>query len=55
MPRPQREHDGDVATAEGHLSITGSRTGKSYQVQITDRAIRATDLRQIEAPNGDGS
>jgi len=55
MPQPQPEHDGDVATAEGHLSITDSRTGKSYRVQISDGAIRATDLRQIKAPdNGVG-
>ena len=45
MPRPQREHDGDVATAEGHLSITDSRTGKSYQVEITDGRRTPVRLR----------
>ena len=31
------------------LTITDNRTGKQYEVPITDGAIRATDLRQIKA------
>ena len=30
------------------LSITDNRTGKSYEVQITDGTIKALDLRQIK-------
>ena len=33
--------------SEGMLQITDSRTGRNYQVPITDGAIRATDLRQV--------
>ena len=30
------------------LTITDNRTGKQYEVPITDGTIRATDLRQIK-------
>ena len=30
------------------LTITDNRTGKLYQIAITDGSIRATDLRQIK-------
>jgi citrate synthase len=36
------------------LTITDNRTGKQYEVPITDGAIRATDLRQIRSDNHDG-
>jgi citrate synthase len=37
------------------LTITDNRTGKSYDVPITDGTIRATDLRQIKtAPDDHG-
>jgi citrate synthase len=35
------------------LTITDNRTGKQYELPITDGAIRATDLRQIRAGNDD--
>jgi citrate synthase len=35
------------------LSITDNRTGKSYEVPITDGTIRAMDLRQIKADDQD--
>jgi citrate synthase len=35
------------------LTITDNRTGKSYDVPITDGAIRATDLKQIKTPDPD--
>jgi citrate synthase len=35
------------------LTITDNRTGKQYELPITDCAIRATDLRQIRAGNDD--
>jgi citrate synthase len=36
------------------LTITDNRTGKQYEVQIIDGAVRATDLRQIKANGQDG-
>jgi len=30
------------------LSVTDNRTGKSYEIDITDDCIRALDLRQIK-------
>jgi len=35
--------------ASDTLSITDNRTGKKYEVAITDGTIRATDLRQIKS------
>jgi citrate synthase len=35
------------------LTITDNRTGKQYEVPITDGAIRATDLRQIKGEKDD--
>jgi citrate synthase len=34
--------------AQDTLTITDNRTGKSYEVPITDETIRATDLRKIK-------
>ena len=39
--------------AASSLTITDNRTGRTYEVPIDDRAIRATDLRQIAADEGD--
>jgi citrate synthase len=36
------------------LTITDNRTGKQYEVPVTDGAIRATDLRQIKTAADDG-
>jgi citrate synthase len=35
------------------LSITDNRTGKTYEVEITDDTIKAMDLRQIKVDEGD--
>src|SRR4030065_67955 len=35
------------------LTITDNRTGKSYEVSITDGTIRAMDLRQIKVDADD--
>ncbi|MEJ7894564.1 MAG: citrate synthase [Solirubrobacteraceae bacterium] len=35
------------------LSITDNRTGKTYEVEITDDTIKAMDLRQIKVHDGD--
>ena len=37
----------------GTLHVTDSRTGRSYELPITDGAIRALDLRQIKASDDD--
>src|SRR5688572_10168481 len=39
--------------ANDTLSITDNRTGKSYEVPITDGTIRAIDLRQIKTDDDD--
>ncbi|HKZ84682.1 MAG TPA: citrate synthase [Anaerolineae bacterium] len=35
------------------LTVTDNRTGQSYEIPITDGAIRATDLRQIKTSSDD--
>ena len=35
------------------LTITDNRTGKTYELPITDETIKATDLRQIKTDPGD--
>jgi citrate synthase len=39
--------------AKDTLTITDNRTGKTYEVAITDDTIRATDLKQIRVNDGD--
>jgi citrate synthase len=39
---------------EETLTVVDNRTGRSYELPITDGTIRATDLRQISAAEGDG-
>ncbi len=36
------------------LTVVDNRTGREYALEITDGTIRATDLRQIVAVDGDG-
>jgi citrate synthase len=36
------------------LTITDNRTGKQYDVPVTDGTIRATDLRQLKVSDDDG-
>ncbi len=38
----------EEAAAEGTLTVTDSRTGKTYELPIVDGAIRTLDLRQIK-------
>jgi citrate synthase len=37
----------------GMLHVTDSRTGRSYEIPISDGAVRATDLRQIRVDEAD--
>ncbi|MGH7647317.1 MAG: citrate synthase, partial [Gemmatimonadaceae bacterium] len=39
---------GTTATQTNALSVTDGRTGKTYDLPITDGAVRAMDLRQIK-------
>src|SRR5215218_8167021 len=49
----QQERDGGAATAENFLSVTDNRTGKSYELEITDGTVRAMDLREIKVSDDD--
>jgi citrate synthase len=44
---------GDVATAKDTLSVTDNRTGKAYEVEITDGTVRAMDFRQMKVDEDD--
>jgi citrate synthase len=43
----------DAPQSAGTLHVTDSRTGRSYDLPITDGAIRALDLRQIKVSDDD--
>src|SRR5829696_3996210 len=49
----QQERDGGAATAENSLSVTDNRTGKSYELEITDGTVRAMDFRDIKVDDDD--
>jgi citrate synthase len=46
----QSSSDGSVATAESTdtLAVTDNRTGKNYELEISEGTVRAMDLRQIK-------
>jgi citrate synthase len=44
---------GAVATAKDTLSVTDNRTGKTYEVEITDGTVRAMDFRQMKVDDDD--
>jgi citrate synthase len=45
---------GSVATGGAQtLSVTDNRTGKAYELEVTDGTIRAMDLRQIKVADDD--
>ncbi len=50
-----KDQDGAEANGRGRpvLSVTDERTGRSYELPITDGAIRAPDLRQIKMSEDD--
>jgi citrate synthase len=52
--RTQQAGDGGVATVgQDTLTITDSRTGQTYEVEVTDGAVKAMDLRQIKVSDDD--
>ncbi len=42
-----------MADKKDSLSITDNRTGKSYELEVTDGTLRAMDLRQIKVDDND--
>ncbi len=46
---------GDGVAQDGHgtLSVTDNRTGRSYEIEITDGTVRSTDFRQIKVDDDD--
>jgi citrate synthase len=44
---------GEGAGAKGTLTVTDNRTGRSYELPITDSTVRASDLRQIKVDEGE--
>ena len=49
----QTSNGGGTATAAESLTITDNRTGKTYEVPITDGTVRAMDFRQIKTSDDD--
>src|SRR6478672_6953193 len=45
--------DGVAQDGQGTLSVTDNRTGRSYEVPITDGTVRSTDFRQIKVEDDD--
>ena len=51
--RTTQSGDGGVAQAADTLTVTDNRTGKTYEIEITDGTVRAIDLRQIKVQDDD--
>jgi citrate synthase len=52
--QPQEGRDGaGVAQAAETLSVTDNRTGRTYEVPITDGTVRAMDFRQMKVDEDD--
>jgi citrate synthase len=49
----QTSGDGGVATAGETLSVTDNRTGRTYELEVTNGTIRAMDLRGIKVDDDD--
>jgi len=47
------EEDGGGGGAKDTLTVTDNRTGRSYELPITDSTVRASDLRQIKVDEGE--
>jgi citrate synthase len=45
--------DGVAADGRGTLSVTDNRTGRSYEIEVTDGTVRSTDFRQIKVADDD--
>jgi citrate synthase len=49
----EKDGGGGVAQAGETLTVTDNRTGKTYEVPITDGTVRAMDFRQMKVDEGD--
>ncbi|HEX8121377.1 MAG TPA: citrate synthase [Solirubrobacteraceae bacterium] len=51
----QQQSDGNGAQASGKdtLSVTDNRTGKTFELEITDGTVRAMDFRQMKVDDDD--
>jgi citrate synthase len=49
----KRDESGAEANGRDVLSVTDERTGKTYELEITDGTIKAPDLRQIKLSEDD--
>ena len=45
--------DGAAPAGKDSLSVTDNRTGKTYEVEITDGTVRAMDFRQMKVDEDD--
>src|SRR5271170_6412910 len=53
LRRPPATEHTMAAAPKQSLSVTDNRTGKTYELAVTDDTIRAMDLRQIRVNPGD--
>ncbi|MFL5856230.1 MAG: citrate synthase [Solirubrobacteraceae bacterium] len=49
----QSTNEGGVATAADSLTITDNRTGRTYELEVSDGTVRAMDLRDIKVSDDD--
>jgi citrate synthase len=52
-PASQSPGEGTGTGAKDTLTVTDNRTGRSYELPITDATVRASDLRQIKVDEGE--
>jgi citrate synthase len=45
--------DGVAQDGQGTLSVTDNRTGRSYEIEISEGTVRSTDFRQIKVSDDD--
>jgi citrate synthase len=51
--QPAASGDGVAQQGADTLSVTDNRTGKTYEIEITDGTVRAMDFRQIKVDDDD--
>jgi len=49
----QRTDPGSADGRRDTLTVTDNRTGRTYEIDVTDDTVRATDLRQIKVEDDD--
>src|ERR1700690_213043 len=52
-PETQVAAEGTTRMSRDTITVTDNRTGKTYELPITDDTIRAIDLRQIKVKSDD--